>query len=75
MYRNISKFIVVVGTLIPHFICSASVELRCSAKYVLLIEKDATFQRLLNENILNKLNGSLLVTVSFFKISYLYLLN
>ncbi|XKL60723.1 hypothetical protein PGB90_007780 [Kerria lacca] len=50
------------GTLIPHFICSASVELRCSAKYVLLIEKDATFQRLLNENILNKLNGSLLVT-------------
>lgn len=60
---NNSLHLCVSGTLIPHVVCLPNVELRSSAKYVLLIEKDATFQRLLNENILDELKDSLLVTV------------
>lgn len=63
------------GTLIPHIVCLPNVELRSSAKYVLLIEKDATFQRLLNENVLDELSDSLIVTVSdFFCLNFLPLL-
>ncbi|XP_065203351.1 meiotic recombination protein SPO11 [Planococcus citri] len=50
------------GTIIPHRISSRSTELRTQAKCVLIVEKDATFQRLLSEKFLEKMPMFILVT-------------
>jgi DNA topoisomerase VI subunit A len=40
------------------------VRLESSARFVLLVEKDATFQKLLDEGILDRLGPCVLITVS-----------
>jgi hypothetical protein len=40
------------------------VRMESSARFILLVEKDAAFQKLLNEGILERLGPCLLITVS-----------
>ena len=43
-----------------------SSDIYSSAKVILIIEKDATFQKLLDDNITTKLAPCILITVSIF---------
>ena len=59
------------GVLIPNLI-SLSQDIRVDALFVLIVEKEATFQRLIDDNFLNKY-PAILITVRFinFSISFL----
>lgn len=45
-----------------YFLYNSFLAIKTNAKFVLVVEKDATFQRLLNDNFIAKYNG-ILVTV------------
>lgn len=51
------------GILVPQEI-SGTVTLESMALFALLVEKDATFQQLLDEGILDRLGPCILITVS-----------
>jgi hypothetical protein len=53
----------VVGVLIPQDVHKV-VRLESNARFILLVEKDAAFQKLLDEGILERLGPCLLITVS-----------
>jgi hypothetical protein len=53
----------IIGVLIPQDVHKV-VRLESSARFVLLVEKDAAFQKLLDEGILDRLGPCLLITVS-----------
>lgn len=56
------------GLMLDHLLDIVS-----SAKFVLIVEKDATFQRLLDGDFCTKLHPCIMITASFFLISlYLY---
>lgn len=53
------------GTLMPHFSTSI-VKLESNAKFVLLVEKDTVFEKLLKDGFLLKYSGNcILITVKF----------
>jgi meiotic recombination protein SPO11 len=53
----------VKGVLIPQDVHRV-VRVESSARFVLLVEKDATFQKLLDEGMLDRLGPCVLITVS-----------
>jgi DNA topoisomerase VI subunit A len=53
----------VKGVLIPQGVHRV-VRLESSARFILLVEKDAAFQKLLDEGILERLGPCILITVS-----------
>lgn len=57
--NNLPFKICVVSTII----LDSSVELYSDAKVVLIVEKEATFQRLMNDCILQKLQPCIVITV------------
>lgn len=61
-----NRVLCLLGTLIPYHISSRSTEMRTTAQVVLIVEKDATFQKLLSEKVLDELQDMLLVTVPIF---------
>jgi DNA topoisomerase VI subunit A len=59
------------GVLIPNLI-SLSQDIRVDALFVLIVEKEATFQRLIDDNFLNKY-PAILITVRFINYSISFL--
>lgn len=59
------------GVLIPNLI-SLSQDIRVDALFVLIVEKEATFQRLIDDNFLNKY-PAILITVRFINNSISFL--
>lgn len=62
MYDNLLIKSLFVGTLIPQDIYGIK-KFHSSAKYILLIEKDAIFQKLLDEGALIRLGPVIILTV------------
>lgn len=56
-----------VGVLIPQDI-SGMKEFKSNAKYILVVEKDAIFQKLLDEGALVRLAPVIIITVSYLKL-------
>lgn len=55
-----------LGVLIPHNVVGIK-SLKSSAKFILVVEKDTIFQKLLDEGILTRLKPCILITVMSFK--------
>lgn len=63
LFFSTYKYIFLIGTLIPQDINGIK-GFQSSAKYILLIEKDAIFQKLLDEGALLRLGPVIILTVN-----------
>lgn len=63
MFTNSASFI--SGVTIPYNICEVT-DLKSEANFVLVVEKDAVFQKLIHDQILERLGPCIMVTVRFF---------
>lgn len=59
------SIVLILGVLIPQDITGIK-EFRSSAKYILVVEKDAIFQKLLDEGALVRLAPVIIITVSIY---------
>lgn len=63
MKLKIHLWTVIIGVLIPQDI-TGIIEFQTTAKYILVVEKDAIFQKLLDEGALVRLGPVIVITVS-----------